>query len=287
MDNFQAHKKARVGIIKPKNNWTDLRLRELWYYRDLIILFVKRDFISVYKQTILGPLWFIIQPLLTTITFTIVFGNIAKLSTDGLPQPLFYMAGVVVWQYFATCITKTSSTFITNAGIFGKVYFPRLSIPIATVINGMITFAIQLLIFIIILLYYYIKGGIAIHINAFVLLTPVLLIIMAALGLGFGIIVSSLTTKYRDLTFLINFAVQLLMYATPVIYPLSSLPPKIKNIIIFNPMTSVVETFRFAFTGTGAFSFNQFIYSIISTFIILMIGIFIFNKVEKNFMDTI
>lgn len=273
-------------IIKPKTSWFDLRLNEILKYRDLVMLFVKRDFVSVYKQTILGPLWHIIQPLLTTIIFTVIFTGIARISTDGTPPVLFYMLGIVCWNYFSTCLTKTSATFIANASIFGKVYFPRLTVPVSVVISNLISFAIQFGIFIVFLLYYYFKGF-EINISVAILILPLLVIMMAMLGLGLGIIISSLTTKYRDLQFLVNFGVQLLMYATPVIYPLSAIPEKFKFLVIYNPMTPIIECFKYALLGKGSFSFSGLLIGFITTFFIFIVGIVLFNKVEKNFMDTI
>ncbi len=273
-------------IVKPKSHWLDLHLKDLWEYRDLILLFVKRDFVSVYKQTILGPLWYIIQPLLTTITFTIIFGNIAKISTDGVPAVLFYLSGITMWNYFSECINKTSNTFISNAHIFGKVYFPRLTVPLSIIISNLIAFIIQLLFFLSFLSYYCYTNP-TIHPNRFVFLLPILILIMAGIGLGMGIIISSLTTKYRDLRFLIAFGVQLLMFATPIIYPLSTLSPKQKTIILANPLASIIETFRYSFTGVGQFSWYYLAYSFVFMIVVLVIGIILFNKVEKSFMDTV
>ncbi len=273
-------------IIRPKSGRFDLRLGDLWRYRDLTMLFVRRDFVSQYKQTILGPLWYLIQPLLSTIMFTIIFGKIAGLSTDGLPQFLFYMAGVTCWNYFAECLNRTSGTFIANAGIFGKVYFPRLTVPVSVVISNLLKFAIQFTFFAAFLLFYMIKGF-SIHPSMWMFLTPYLLILMAGLGLGTGIIISSLTTKYRDLQILVVFGVQLLMYATPVIYPLSAIPGKYLWLILLNPMTPIIEAFRFMFLGAGAFSPVSLAYSTFATLVILLIGVLIFNKVEKSFMDTV
>ena len=238
-------------IIQPKRNLLDLRLGELWRYHDLVLLFVRRDFVAVYKQTILGPLWFLIQPLLTTITFTVIFGNIAKLPTDGLPQFLFYMSGTVIWTYFADCMTNTSNTFVNNANLFGKVYFPRLAVPVAMLISSLITFGIQFALFLVFVGFFALRGTV-LHPNWWILFSPVLIMMMAGLGLGFGIIISSLTTKYRDLRFLVQFGVQLLMYATPVIYPASSIPARYQMLIQANPMTSIVEAFRYAFLGAGS-----------------------------------
>ncbi len=272
--------------IKPVSGWFNFHLRDVWKYRDLLFMFVKRDFVSVYKQTILGPFWFFLQPILTTITFTVVFGNIAKIPTDGIPPILFYMSGIVCWGYFSDCLTRTSSTFITNANIFGKVYFPRLVSPLSNIISLLMKFGIQMLLLICFLIYFKMNGS-NINPNIYILLTPYLILLMAGLGLGFGIIVSSLTTKYRDLTFLVSFGVQLLMYATPVIYPLSALPEKYKWIVLANPMTSIVDTFRYAYLGAGTFDAGNLIYTSVFVVIILSIGVVVFNRVEKTFMDTV
>ncbi|MFH1523835.1 MAG: ABC transporter permease [Chloroflexota bacterium] len=274
-------------VIGPKRNLFDLRLGELWRSRDLIMLFVRRDFVSIYKQTILGPLWYLIQPLLTTVVFTFIFGSIANLPTDGLPQFLFYMSGTVVWTYFATCLTKTSDTFITNTALFGKVYFPRLAVPVSILISNLIAFAIQFAFFLAFIGYFAWQGEI-LHPNWWILLTPVLLVIMAGLGLGFGIIISSLTTKYRDLRFLVQFGVALLMYATPVIMPISSFPEHFRWIILANPMTSIVQTFRYAFLGgTETVNLLNLAYSFGFMVVAVIIGTVIFNRVEATFMDTV
>jgi len=273
-------------VIRPKAHWLQLRFDELWQYRDLIMLFVRRDFVAAYKQTVLGPLWHIIQPLFTTLTFTFIFGNVAGLSTDGLPKFLFYMAGTVAWGYFAKCLTSTSETFTANAGIFGKVYFPRLAIPVSIIISALITFGIQFGIFLFCIIYFGMHGA-SIHPNSWILLTPVLLLLMAGLGLGSGIIVSSLTTRYRDLRHLVSFGVQLFMYATPVIYPLSTIPEKYRSLIMANPMTPIIETFRFAFLGAGTVDAMHLLYSAGFTVVVLLAGIFLFNKVERTFMDTV
>lgn len=273
-------------IISPQRNLLDLRLRELWHSRDLIMLFVRRDFVSVYKQTILGPLWYLIQPLLTTIVFTVVFGNIAKLPTDGLPSFLFYMSGTLIFSYFASCLTKTSETFVNNANLFGKVYFHRLTVPVSILISNLIAFGIQFGFFLIFMLYFFLQGT-QLHPNWWILFTPVLLLMMAGLGLGFGIIVSSLTTKYRDLRFLVQFGVQLLQYITPVIYPLSAMSPKYQALIRLNPLTSVVEAFRYAYLGSGSIDFLQLGYSFVIMLIAIVVGAVIFNRVEATFMDTV
>jgi lipopolysaccharide transport system permease protein len=273
-------------IIRPKTAWFDLHLSDLWRYRDLTILFVWRDFIAQYKQTILGPLWYLIQPLFSTIVFTIIFGKLANISTDGLPPFLFYMAGVTCWNYFAECLTKTSGTFIANAGIFGKVYFPRLTIPVSAVISSILKFGIQFLFFIGFLIFF-MNNGTKVQPNAWMLLTPCLLFLMAGLGLGAGIIVSALTTKYRDLQYLVTFGVQLLMYATPVVYPLSVVPDRYKWLVIANPMTPIIEAFRYAFLGSGSLEATYLLYSTAATLVILFVGILLFNRVEKTFMDTV
>jgi len=273
-------------VIRPQRNLFDLRLRELWKYRDLTGLFVRRDFVSVYKQTILGPLWFLIQPILTTITFTVIFGRIAKMPTDGLPQFLFYMSGTVVWTYFSDCLNKTSNTFITNSQLFGKVYFPRLTVPISILISTLIAFIIQFILFLGFTLYFWLKGA-AIQPNMWVLFTPVLLVMMAGLGLGCGIIVSSLTTRYRDLRFLVAFGVQLWMFVTPIIYPVSSIPEQYQMLIKANPITPIVETFRYAFLGAGTVSIPNLLYSAGFMLVVLTIGILLFNRIEATFMDSI
>lgn len=273
-------------VIRPQRAWWDLRLGELWRYRDLVWLFVWRDFVAYYKQTILGPLWYLIQPILTTVVFTVIFGDIAQLSTDGLPPFLFYLAGNTVWTYFSSCLTSTSNTFSGNAGLFGKVYFPRLAMPVSIVISQIISFGIRMLVFVGFLIYF-IASGADIKLTWWALSLPLLLFIMAGLGLGLGIIVSSLTTKYRDLQQLVGFGAQLLMYATPVIYPLSSIDEQWRLIILANPMTPVVEVFRLAFLGTSGMSPVYLFYSIAFMFIVLIIGVLIFNRVETNFMDTV
>lgn len=273
-------------IIQSRRAWWDLRLGELWRYRDLIRLFIWRDFVSTYKQTILGPLWYIIQPILTTLVFSVIFGNVAKLPTDGLPPFLFYMAGNTVWSYFASCITSTSNTFTNNAGIFGKVYFPRLSVPISVIVSNLISFGIRLGVFLAFLVYFLLSGS-AVYPNLWLLSLPVLLLIMAGLGLGSGIILSSLTTKYRDLQHLATFGVQLLMYASPVIYPLSTVQGGWRLLILANPLTPVIEVFRLAFLGTSAIEPVYLLYSVAFMCVTLLIGVLIFNRVENTFMDTV
>lgn len=272
--------------IKPKTGWFDINLKELFQYKDLIIMFVKRDFKTLYKQTILGPLWIIINPLLTTIMFTIVFGNIANISTDGMPQILFYMLGTTAWTYFSTCLTKTSATFTGNAAIFGKVYFPRLVTPISVVVSGLINFAVQFVMFLGFMSYYYIIGA-PVHPNIYILMTPLLLVQLALLSLGFGVIISSLTTKYRDLAILVTFGVQLWMYATPVVYPASQIGGKLKTLMMLNPVSPIIESFRYAFLGSGSIPWNFLGVSVITTLVVLFIGVVLFSRVEKTFMDTV
>jgi lipopolysaccharide transport system permease protein len=263
-----------------------LHLVDLWRYRDLTMLFVWRDFVSQYKQTILGPLWHIIQPLFTTLLFTLIFGRVAKLPTDGLPPMLFYMAGITCWNYFSDCLNRSAGTFLANAAIFGKVYFPRLCAPLSVIISNIIKFGIQFGLFLGMMAYFWLRGA-AVHPNALVLLTPLLILIMAALGLGVGIIVSALTVRYRDLQVLVGFGVQLAMYVTPVIYPLSMVPDKYRWLVLANPMSALVETFRSAFLGGGTFDPWGLLYSGVSTAVILLVGIVLFNHVERTFMDTV
>lgn len=273
-------------IIEPQTSLFELNLKDVWRYRDLLWMFVKRDFVSFYKQTILGPLWFFIQPLFTTITYTFIFGGLANLSTDGLPQPLFYMAGITAWNYFADCITKTSTVFKDNANIFGKVYFPRLIMPLSIVASNLVRFGVQMLL-LFMMMGYYASHNASFTITYAILLFPVLVILMALLGLGLGLIITALTTKYRDLAFLVTFGIQLLMYTTTVIYPLSSAPEKYKTLISLNPMTGIIEAFRYAFLGQGQISINTLGYSILFTIIVMVLGVLIFNKTEKTFVDTV
>lgn len=275
-------------VIKPKTSLLSVDFRELWQYRDLYRMFVKRDIVTWYKQTILGPLWFFIQPIMTTVMFMVVFGGIAKISTDGLPQPLFYLAGICLWTYFSECLNQTSKTFIDNANVFGKVYFPRLVVPMATVTSNLIRLAIQMGLFLIVFAYYMIFTTAPVHPNLHALLTPALIVILAGLALGFGILFSSLTTKYRDLTFLLTFIVQLWMYATPVIYPLSTIEnPKLKLLMQANPLTSIMETFKYGMLGVGEFSWAALGYSTAFALVLLAVGIIVFNRIQRTFMDTV
>lgn len=272
--------------ITAEHKLLDLKLKDTWAYRDLLWLLVRRDFVATYKQTILGPLWYLIQPVFTTVIYTLVFGGIAGISTEGLPGPLFYMAGIAMWNYFADCLNKTSTVFRDNAGIFGKVYFPRLIMPLSIIISNLVRFGIQLLLFLAFMVYYSFYGA-SIQLNIYMLLFPLLVLIMAGLGLGCGMIISSLTTKYRDLAFLIAFGMQLLMYGTTVIYPLSAAPGKYKWVVVANPMTGIIETFRYGFLGSGSFSWELLGYSALFAIVVLAAGIIVFNRVEKNFIDTV
>jgi lipopolysaccharide transport system permease protein len=276
-------------IIENKGSLFNFDIREVWHYRDLLAMYVKRDIITFYKQTILGPLWFVIQPLFTTIMFMFVFGGIAGISTDGIPQAVFYLAGLVCWNYFQDCLSKCSDTFNANQAIFGKVYFPRLVVPLSIVISNLIKMFIQFALFLVVYIYYFVSG-VDFQINATIALVPLLIVMLGCLGLGFGMIISSMTTKYRDLRFLITFGVQLWMYATPVIYPLSVMKetyPKYIWVLVANPLTAILETFKFAFTGVGEFNWFYIAYSLGFTIAILLIGIVIFNRVQRNFMDVI
>ncbi|GBG58000.1 transport permease protein [Sporomusaceae bacterium FL31] len=281
-----SYKEEWTSIIKPNNGWFQINLKELWQYRDLILMMVRRDFVAFYKQTILGPLWFFLQPLLTTIVFTVVFGQIAKLPTNGLPQILFYLSGTIMWNYFSSCLNTTANTFVANAGIFGKVYFPRLVIPMAAVITNMLSFGIQFILFLVLLIFF-LHNGALISPNFWILVTPILLIQLACLGLSCGIIVSSMTTKYRDLSLLVSFGVQLWMYATPIVYPVSMASGFMNWVLIFNPMTAIVEIFRYAFLGGQMIPLWYWGMSGTITIVFLIFGVVLFSKVEKNFMDTI
>lgn len=277
-------------IIEPKSSLFDLQIKEVWRYRDLLMLLVRRDFVATYKQTILGPIWFFLQPLLTTITFVFVFNNIAGIKTGTVPATLFYMAGTTLWNYFSDCLNKTSTVFRDNAAVFGKVYFPRLIMPLSIVVSNLVKLAIQFGLFLVFWCYFLFSTN-EIQPNAAIFLLPLLVFIMGGLGLGFGMLISAMTTKYRDLVFLLTFAVQLLMYATPVIYPLNSpsIKPEVRSLLMLNPMSPVIETFRYAFLGEGGglFSWSGLIYASIFTIIVIITGTVVFNKVEKSFMDTV
>ena len=282
-------------MTEPQQTWTEtiesshslfvLKLKEVWRYKDLVYMFVKRDFISSFKQTILGPIWFFINPIFTTVVYLVVFGNIANLSTDGAPKILFYLAGVTLWNYFSTCLTSASNVFTSNAGIFGKVYFPRLVMPLTIVISNLMRFGVQMVLFIAVWLYYYFQG--AVQPNMWILATPFLILLMAAFALGMGMIFSSLTTKYRDIQMLLGFGVSLFMYVTPVIYPLSALPERFKVIAYYNPLSGIFECFKYGWMGVGEFSGPMLLISTAIIFFLLAVGTVIFNKVEKGFMDTV
>lgn len=275
--------------IKPRTGLFDLNLKAVWQYRDLLLLLVRRDFVSFYKQTILGPIWFFVQPVITIIFYTLVFGNLAGIPTDGVPKPLFYLAGTILWNYFAECLTKTSTVFKDNTALMSKVYFPRLIMPLSIVASNLIRFAVQFILFVVLLVFYYAKGHMT-GINMYALLFPVLLLLIAAQGLGLGILISAVTTKYRDLAFVITFGVPLLMYATTVVYPLSEAQAKFPAyswIIRYNPITAIIETFRYGFLGKGSLDLGLLLYCTVATIIILLLGTIVYNKAEKSFVDTI
>jgi lipopolysaccharide transport system permease protein len=291
MEHTHSHNSEHwTEVIEPKSSLFDLQIKEVWRYRDLLMLLVRRDFVATYKQTILGPIWFFLQPLITAYTFQFVFNNIAGIETGTVPSILFYMAGTTLWAYFADCLNKTSTVFRDNAAVFGKVYFPRLIMPLSIVVSNLMKLSIQFTLFFVYWVYYLSTTDL-IHPNAAIALLPLLILIMGGLGLGFGLIVTAMTNKYRDLVFLLTFAVQLLMYATPVIYPISSLSmkPGIRTVLMLNPMTPVIETFRYAFLGSGggSFSWGGIIYALVFTIVVVLLGTLIFNKVEKSFMDTV
>lgn len=280
-------KQVWTEIITPRRGWLAINLKEIWRYRDLILLFVRRDFVSVYKQTILGPLWLFIQPIFTTFIFYFVFNQIAKIATDGIDPILFYLSGITMWNYFSDCFLKTSNTFTANASIFGKVYFPRMTTPISIVISNLIKFFIQLLLFGLIAIYQTNVNDIDIQTNYSILFLPYYIFLMAIMGLGLGIFFSALTTKYRDLSFLLAFGIQLLMYATPIIYPLSYTQGKLHTILSFNPISPIIENFRYSFFGVGIFDTSGLIYSTVFSFSTLILGTILFNRVENKFMDTV
>lgn len=272
-------------IIESKTSLFDINFKELWHYRDLLVLFVRRDFVTVYKQTILGPLWFFIQPLLTTITFTIIFGNVAQLSTDGAPKIIFYMSGITLWNYFSTCLTTVSGVFNANAGIFGKVYFPRLIMPLTIVISNLMKFSVQFLLFVCFVAYYTFQNQV--QPNGWILLTPFIIVLMALISMGIGLVLSSMTTKYKDLNQLIGFGVQLFMYASPVIYPSSSVPQDYQWVVELNPLVGLFDYMRYAYLGVGEFTILDLVYPSLFSVFILAIGVLVFNKTQKTFMDTV
>lgn len=274
-------------IIKPKTGWFDINLKEVWQYRDLIWMFTKRSFVLTYKQTILGPAWIFLNPFITSLIYTVVFGGIAGIATDSIPQILFYMGGNAVWTFFANCINKTANTFTANANVFGKVYFPRLTMPISTVLSSVINFCVQMLLFLAFWIYYIVTGQVSPNYTA-ILALPLILLQLGILGLGCGIIISSLTTKYRDLSILVTFGVSLWMYITPVVYPVSTLGNgMLRTILLINPVTCGVEAFRYMFLGQGLVSLSSWLLSISLTFVVLVLGVILFSRVEKTFMDTV
>jgi lipopolysaccharide transport system permease protein len=276
-------------VLEPDSKWYSLRLKQVFRFKDLLFLFVRRDFVSVYKQTILGPIWFLLQPIITAVIFALVFGLFGSIPTEGIPSLLFYTTGITMWNYFSDTLTKTSDTFTANAGIFGKVYFPRIIVPLSIVFSNLIKFAIQFGLFLVIWLYYLFTTDL-LHPNSAIVLVPLLIVIMGFLGLGLGIIISSMTTKYRDLKFVISFGVQLMMYASPIVFPLSLVTekyPNYKYLLLANPITSIIETFKYGFLGVGVFNWYYLAYSVICTVVIFFIGLIVFNKVERSFMDTV
>jgi len=273
-------------IIEPHTSWFDLKIKDVLRYKDLMFLFVRRDVVTIYKQTILGPLWLVIQPILTALVFTVIFGRVAKISTDGLPQFLFYLSGVTLWNYFSECLKMNSDTFRKNQGIFGKVYFPRVIVPLSITISNLVKFGVQILLLTGFWIYFYFNGA-GIRLNIEIILLPLLVILLALMGLGFGMIISSMTSKYRDLSFLITFGVQLFMYATPVVYPVSIVQGKFENLIWFNPLTSIIEAFKYSFLGSGTLDWGWLTYSTVFTICIFIIGLLVFNKTEKNFIDVV
>jgi lipopolysaccharide transport system permease protein len=286
---FDNEKEPWDLVLETKSSWFSLNLKQLYRFKDLLFLFVRRDFVSVYKQTILGPVWFFVQPIITSIIFAVVFGLFGNISTEGVPALLFYLCGITLWNYFSDTLTKTSETFTANASIFGKVYFPRLIVPLSIVISNLVKFSIQFVLFLIIWAYYY-TGNFKVHPNYAIALVPFLILLMGFLGLGFGIIITSLTTKYRDLRFLISFGIQLMMYASPIVFPLSLVMekyPRFVPLLLANPVTSIIETFKFAFIGVGVFNWYHLLYSTVFTIVLFFLGLIIFNKVEKSFMDTV
>jgi lipopolysaccharide transport system permease protein len=275
--------------IEPNDKWYNLRLKEIFKYKDLLLLLVRRDFVSIYRQTILGPTWFFIQPIITSLTFTVIFANLANISTDGLPPLLFYMCGVTLWNYFSDTLIKTGDTFAANAGIFGKVYFPRMIVPLSIVLSNLIKFSVQFGLFLLVWTFYIYKGN-NVNPNLTVLIFPFLVLLMGFLGLSIGIIISSMTVKYRDLKFLVNFGVQLLMYGSPIVFPLSLVEeqyPEYKLLILANPITSIIEAFKYAFLGVGDFNWMHLAYSLFFTIFLFFTGLIVFHRVEKSFMDTV
>jgi lipopolysaccharide transport system permease protein len=285
LENKQIIEAEWTEIIEPRNNLFKIDYREVWRYKDLLTMLVRRDFVTYFKQTILGPVWFFVSPIFTTIIYVIVFGNIAKISTDGIPQIAFYLCGVTLWNYFSTCLNETATVFSKNSALLGKVYFPRLIMPLSIVVSKLMQFGVQYALFLAVVIYYWVQG--VVHPNGWVLLSPFLVLLLAAFSLGLGMIFSSMTVKYRDMVQLLTFGVQLLMYATPVIYPVSTLPEKYRIFIIANPLTPILETFKYGYLGAGDFSIASLIYATIAVLATFIIGTVVFNRVEKSFMDTI
>ncbi|MCA5004106.1 ABC transporter permease [Sphingobacterium bovistauri] len=285
LDKKYTEENEWTEVIEPQSSLLSLNLKEVWRYRDLLLLLVKRDFVTYFKQTVLGPIWFFVNPIFTTVMYTFVFGNLAGLSTDGAPQVAFYLSGIVLWNYFSNSLNQTAGVFTTNANIFGKVYFPRLIMPLAVVTSNLMQFGVQFLLFIGVVIFYTLSGDLMP--NAWVLMTPFLIILMAGFALGLGMIFSSMTTKYKDMTMLLSFGIQLFMYATPIIYPVSAMNERLRDIILLNPLTAIVECFRYGYLGVGNFNGDMLIYSTIVIAILLIIGTLVFNKVQKGFMDTI
>ena len=284
---MEEKNKLPVERITANSSGLNLKIREVWRYRDLILLFVRRDFVAQYKQTILGPLWLVLQPLLTTLTFYIIFSKIAKIPTAGVDPILFYLSGITLWNYFSDCITKTSNTFVANAGIFGKVYFPRLVIPISVILSNLIKFTVQFVLLIGVFFIQWLRNDLTFQSNFILFLLPVFVLIMALMGLGLGLIFSALTVKYRDLSYLLTFSVQLLMYATPILYPLTIAQGTFRNVIAFNPLTSLFESFRYGLFSTGAMDWLGMLYTVAFTLVAIVLGILVFNRVERSFMDTV
>ena len=283
---MQNHNTTWTEEIKSENSLWSLNYKEIWHYRDLLLMLVKRNFTNFYKQTILGPIWFFIQPIFTTFIYVILFGQVAKLSTDGIPHMPFYLAGITIWNYFSECLSKNATVFKDNSGVFGKVYFPRLIMPLTIVVSGLMRFAVQFALFMAVVLYYaFIEKSI--HPNLWILMTPFLLLLMAGFAMGLGMIFSSLTTKYKDLVFLLTFGIQLFMYVTPVVYTVKSIPEKYKWFVEVNPLTGIFECFRYAYLGSGSFEPSSLIHSTLIITLLVFIGILVFNKVEKSFMDTV
>lgn len=283
---MQSYNTTWTEEIKSENSLWSVNYKEIWHYRDLLLMLVKRNFTNFYKQTILGPIWFFIQPIFTTFIYVILFGQVAKLSTDGIPHMPFYLAGITIWNYFSECLSKNATVFKDNSGVFGKVYFPRLIMPLTIVVSGLMRFAVQFALFIAVVIYYTFVEK-SIHPNLWILMTPFLMLLMAGFAMGLGMIFSSLTTKYKDLVFLLTFGIQLFMYATPVVYSVTSIPEKYKGFVEANPLTGIFECFRYAYLGSGSFESSSLIHSTLIISVLVFIGILVFNKVEKSFMDTV